>query len=136
MNKKLELVSSYILKEKEFYKLYFEIYNITSAIKLQKRELELLTILCAKEMNFRLMKHASHNIKSGKVELAGEMGISKNQISNLLRPLIAQQILLVNEEEELEFNSSINNLRSTIKENIKKEDFSFNYNLSFKIEQQ
>jgi hypothetical protein len=136
MNKRLALTKNYEVKEQEFYKIYFDIYNITSETRLQKRELEFLTILCAKPMGFRMMKHTSHNIKSGKQELAEEMGISINGISNLIRPLLQQQILLINEEEELEFNKSLNSLRQTIKDSIKEGNFEFSYNLSFKIEQQ
>jgi hypothetical protein len=135
MEKKLALTSKYKLEEKEFYKVYFDIYNITSQTKLQKRELEFLVILCTKPIEFRLLKHTRHNVKSGKQELAEDMEISINGISNLIRPLITQQILLINEEEELEFNPSINHLRKTIKENIESGEFEFNYNLSFKITQ-
>ena len=136
MEKQLVLTNEYDVKEQEFYKIYFDIYNITSNIRLQKRELEFLTILCAKPMNFVLMKHTSHNIKSGKQDLADEMGITINGISNLIRPLIKQQILLISEEEELVFNPAINSLRKTIKENTEDKDFNFSYNLSFKIKQQ
>ena len=66
-------------------------------------------------------------------KLAKELGVTVNQVSNLIRPLIERRMLIENEEEELLLNPNINILRKTIKENLQNGDFEFDYTLNFKI---
>ena len=130
---KQQLVKKYTSKEKEFYNIYFEIFNMTSKKRLTAREREFLSILCSKPLSFILLKRSARKKADNKSLLAKELGVTVNQVSNLIRPLIERRMLIENEEEELLLNPNINILRKTIKENLKNGDFEFDYTLNFKI---
>lgn len=130
---KQQLIRKHSEKEIGFYRIYFEILNINSTKKLTKRELQLLSIICSKPMQYTLFKRNPRNTADNKTELAKELGVSINQVSNLIRPLIQRGIMLTNEEEEFVLNENITLLRKTIKDNLKNGDFEFDYTLNFKI---
>jgi len=126
-----QIITKYDVDEAGFYELYFNI--LATKIKISPRGMELLILWCSKPMTFVLDKRSERAEGSNKNLLAKELNISVNQISNLIRPLLIDGIVIINEEEELVFNNNITILRKTIKENIENEDFNFNYILNFNI---
>ena len=133
---KREIVVDYTLKEKEFYEVYYNILNLDKGPKekLRNQQVDLAVILSMKPLSFRLMTNESHNLpNSPKGTIADEMGIRRNSVSNLLSDLVVHGILTISEDEEIVFNSGIQELRRVIKTSIKEDDFSFNYSLNFKI---
>lgn len=132
----MEINISYNIKEKEFYVMYYKLLNIGLLKKEQilPQQIEIAALLCAKPLSNTLMKYEAKNmVDSPKKILAKELSTGISQVSNLIRKLLVHGILVENEEEEFVLNSSIQYMRKTIKEQIKKGDFSFNYNINLKI---
>jgi uncharacterized membrane protein len=136
--KKAVINVEYVSKEKEFYVIYFNILNLKKETHktITAQEITFLSILCALPLSTRMLKREKANVFSLKQDIAIQLGVTKNQISNLINSIYKHGVLKENEEEEIVFSKEIEIVRKTIKENLKEGDFEFDYTLNFKIEQQ
>jgi len=126
----------YKVEEKEFYRIYFNIFNIKLDKKLTPQEIEVLAILCSKPMNFYLDSKRAANHKSRKYEIAEELGVNKTVIYGFLNGLVSKGLLIKKSDDFMELPQGIQTLRSAIKSNIKqnpKKEFVFDYTFNFTV---
>lgn len=122
----------YEVNEKEFYRIYFNIFNIKLTKKLTPQEIEVLSIICSKPMNFLLDSKKSPVRKSRKHELADDLGVERTAIYGFLKGLVSKGLLIKKSDDFLELPEGIQKLRAAIKANPK--PFMFDYTFNFTVQ--
>lgn len=128
------ITENYELSEKDFYTLYFNIQNIKRTDKLTEQQIELLSIICSKPLNFYLDTKKSPKGRSKKYELGDAMGKSRTGIYGYLIELEKKGILTKGSDGFLELPEGVQNLRRVIKSKLEKDKtFNFEYVFNFII---
>ncbi len=119
--------------ETEFYQVYFNLLNLyrSRTYRLTPREIELLSLLCAKPMNFILDSEKSGNGKSKKYILASDMKVSPPAVYPLIKNLNKKKILILSEDGFYNVPDNVNSLRRVIKEKLSQGNFNFDYIFNF-----
>ncbi len=124
----------YEVKEKEFYRIYFNIINIKLPKKLTPQEIEVLCIICSKPLNFYLDSKRAANHKSRKYEIAEELGVNKTVVYGFLNGLMSKGLLIKKSDDFIELPEGIQKLRTVIKNNLKTgAPFTFDYVFNFTV---
>lgn len=123
----------YEVTEREFYKIYFNIFNIKLENKLTPREIETLSILCSKPMNYHLDSNRSPNGKSKRQEIGEEMGVNKTIVYGFISGIVQKGLLIKKSDDFFELPEGIKKLRAAIKENLKSGTFVFDYTFNFTV---
>lgn len=136
---KKQINDQFISSEYEFYKFYFNVMNIRrlKKFRLTGHEIQLISIICSKPMEYFLDKKKSKNYQSKNFELAKELKVTRSALYNLRSSIITKGILIEDEDSLLSFPKEIQVLRRVIKDNLAKDQkFEFDYVFNFTIEEQ
>lgn len=124
------------IREKEFYTVYFNLYNLKQkqTRQLTKKEIEFLTFVCYRDKSLEISKNRHQNGLTERKELADDFGLPIKSMYGLLSKLEKKGALKVDEDEFLRLAPAVEGVRDYIKQQLEQNEvFEFDYCFLFKV---